>query len=290
MIAVMGASGNVGGVVVDLLLERSEGIRVLQHHRSLDGLRARRAEVVEGDARSAHDLARLFAGADAALVLLPDVVADARFTASRSRMSRAITDALAQAAVGHVVALSAVGADRPDAVGPPAGLHELEERLSALQDANVLLLRSAFYMENLLAALPLIRSQGVNGSAIRGDLPFPMIATEDVAREAADRLQLRDFTGHGDRLLLGPEDVSMLEATRTIGARLGVPDLPYAEFPPGGVRAALESAGMSAEAAAAIVDMQLALNEGRPFGGVRRTAASSTPTRLEAFLDAALAG
>ena len=40
-----------------------------------------------------------------------------------------------------------------------------------------------------------------------------MIATADVAREAAERLARRDFTGHTAKLLLGPEDVSMREAT-----------------------------------------------------------------------------
>lgn len=290
MIAVMGASGNVGSEVAGLLLEQGEDVRVLQHQRPLDGLRERGAEVVDGDARSADDLAGFFAGAGAALVLLPDVVAEPRFVATRSQMSRAISDALMQAEAGHVVVLSAVGADRPDATGPPAGLHELEERLFGLAATHVLALRSAFYMDYLLASLPLIRAQQVNGSAIRADLRFPMIATRDVAREAAERLRRRDFGGHGARLLLGPEDVSMREATAAIGALLGMPDLPYVEFPPDGVRGALQGAGMSEEAASLIVDMQLAMNEGRPFDGVERTAESATPTRLEQFLQGALLG
>jgi hypothetical protein len=47
-------------------------------------------------------------------------------------------------------------------------------------------------------------------------------------------------------------------------------------------------AGMSGEAASLLVDMQLALNEGRPFGGVRRTAEATTATRLEEYLKSAL--
>lgn len=290
MIAVMGASGNVGGNVAGLLLEQGEDVRVLQHQRRLDGLRERGAEVVKGDARSVDDLTGLFAGADAALVLLPDVVAEQQFVATRSHMSRAIADALARAGVGHVVALSAVGADRPDATGPPAGLHAFEARLFGLEGTHVLALRSAFYMDYLVASLPLIRAQQVNGSAIRADLRFPMIATRDVAREAAERMRRRDFGGHGARLLLGPEDVSMREATAAIGSVLGMQDLPYVEFPPDGVRGALQGAGMSEEAASLIVDMQVAMNEGRPFGRVGRTPKSTTPTRIEQFLQGALLG
>jgi hypothetical protein len=149
-------------------------------------------------------------------------------------------------------------------------------------------LQPASYMDYLLANLPLIRSQGVNGSAIDGDRRFPMIATVDVAREAAERLARRDVAGHQAKLLLGPEDVSMRQATRAIGARLGLPELPYVTFPPDDVKGALLGAGMSEEAASLLMEMQLAVGDGRFFDGVRRTAATATPTRLEEFLAQAL--
>jgi uncharacterized protein YbjT (DUF2867 family) len=102
--------------------------------------------------------------------------------ANRSRMSRAITEALGDTGVGHVVALTVVGADRDGAPGPPGGLHEHERRLSGLEGVNLFFLRPAAYMDYLLASLPLIRSRQLNGSAIDGDLRYPMIATRDVAR------------------------------------------------------------------------------------------------------------
>jgi hypothetical protein len=63
---------------------------------------------------------------------------------------------------------------------------------------------------------------------------------------------------------------------------------PDARFPPDGVKSALLGAGMSEQVAGLMVDMQLALNEGRYFVGIRRTAESTTPTRLEDFLSQAL--
>jgi uncharacterized protein YbjT (DUF2867 family) len=206
MIAVMGAAGNVGSKVADLLLQGNESIRVLEHERSLDGLAERGAEVVRGDALNVEDLQVLFRDADAAFVLLPDNVDDPDFVANRSRMSRAITAALRDTGVSHVVALTVVGADRKGAPGPPAGLHDHERRLSELQHSSMLMLRPTAYMDYLLASLPLIRSQQFNGSAINGDVQYPMVATQDVAREAAERLVRRDWSGHQGKLLLGPED------------------------------------------------------------------------------------
>jgi uncharacterized protein YbjT (DUF2867 family) len=288
MIAVMGAAGNVGSRVTELLLREGRAVRALEHRRGLDGLGERGAEIVTGDAADPGDLGRLFEDAEAALVLLPEDLTDPHFVANRSRMSEAIAEALAGSRVGHVVLLSTVGAGQADAVGPPAGLRELEQRLARLEDRNLLVLRSSFYMEYLLVALPLMQSRGVNGSAIDGDLPIPMIATQDVAAEAAARLLRRDFTGHQARQLLGPEDVTMRAATRAIGERLGLPELPYVQFPPDGVRAALAAAGMSEEAAALMVEMQLAINQGRKFADARPTAETTTPTTLEAFLKEAL--
>ena len=287
MIAVMGAAGNVGSRVADRLLREERQVRVLEHRRRLDGLAARGATVVGGDAAHPGDLRELFDGAESALVVLPENLADPDFTANRSRMSAAIADALAGSGVAHVVLLSTVGAGLADAVGPPAGLRELEQRLAGLAP-NLVVLRSGFYMENLLAALPMVQSQHLNGSAIDPGLPIPMVATRDVAAEAAARLLRRDLGGHQVRLLLGPEDVTMAAATRAIGDRLGLPDLPYVQFPPDGVRAALAAAGLSEEVAALMVDMQLAMNRGWPFASVPRTAEAATPTTLETFLKEAL--
>lgn len=288
MIVVMGAAGNVGRRLSDRLLGEGQPVRVLEHRRSLEELGRRGAEVVTGDLGDAGALGVLLKDAEAALVLLPDVVTDPEFTAARARMSRVIAEAIAGSSVTHVVALSTVAAGDPDAAGPAAGLRGLERRLSRLRDRNVLVLRSPFYMENLLAAIPLIQAQGVNGSAIDGDLELPMIATRDVAREAAERLLRRDFTGHRVRLLVGPEDISMTAATRALGERLGLPDLPYVQFPPDGVRGALLAAGMSEEAASQMVELQLGLNRAGPFHAVRRAADATAPTRLEEFLDTVL--
>lgn len=289
MIAVMGAAGNVGSKVADLLLGANEAVRVFEHKRELGALASRGADIVAGDAANVEDLQRLFEEAEAALILLPEDLADPRFAATRSGISRALARALHEQAVGHVVALSAVGAERAGAAGPPAGLHEHEQRLFGLEDTNVLVLRSASYMDYLLANMPLIQSQHINGSAIAGDLKFPMIATQDVAREAAERLMRRDFKGHGAKMLLGPQDVSMREATSELGSVLGLSDLPYVEFPPEDMKGALIGAGMSEEAASLIVDMQLAVNDGWVFGGVERTSETTTPTRLGDYLESALA-
>jgi uncharacterized protein YbjT (DUF2867 family) len=289
MIAVMGASGPVGSKVADLLLNEKQDVRVFgRSAERLEPFGRLGAEVVVGDAINVGDLLALFKDAASALAVLSGDVADPHYVSSRSQMSQAITRALRQENVSHVVMASSIGADRDRGVGMVAGLHELEGLLFALEGANVLSLRAAWHMENLLASLPMIEQQKINGSAIKGDHRFPMIAAVDIAERAAGHLLHRDFTGHTIETILGPEDRSMNEATLALGAALGMPELPYVEFPPEGVKAALQGIGISEEVASLIAELQIAINENRVMDEVQRTLESTTPTRLEEFLKSAL--
>jgi uncharacterized protein YbjT (DUF2867 family) len=286
MIAVMGASGNVGGRVADRLLAEGREVRVFgRSAERLQALAARGAEVVAGDAIRPEDLQTLFRDAEAALVVLPDNVTDSHYVANRSAMSRAITDSLRGQGVGRIVFASSLGAEHALGTGQIVGLHKLEELLSGL-DANVLALRAAFHMENLLGSIPMIQGQKMNGGAVKADLKYPLIACADIAERAARRLLEGGFTGHSVETVVGPEDRSMSEATRALGEALGIPDVPYVEFPPEGLKAALQGMGWSEEFASLLVESQIAINKG--LIGAERTAESTTPTSLEEFLKAAL--
>src|SRR5437762_1799463 len=113
MIAVMGASGNVGSKVTDRLLQEHRDVRVFG--RSADRVEhfgGQGAEVVVGDAMEIDDLWRLFKDVESALVVLPDNVTDQNYASNRSAMSRAITQALREQRVAHVVMASSLGADQ----------------------------------------------------------------------------------------------------------------------------------------------------------------------------------
>lgn len=290
MIAVMGASGNVGSKTADRLLQEGQEVRVFgRSAQRLQSLGERGAEVVVGDVLNVDALQRLFSGATAALVVLPDNVADPDYVANRSKMSQAIAEALKDQQVSHVVIASSLGADRERGVGPVNGLHELEELLFGLDGTHVLSNRAALHMEqNLLPAVPVIKTQRMNATALRGDLRLPLIATVDIAERAASHLARRDFAGHGVETVLGPEDVTMEEATQSIANALAVPDVRYVQLPPGDMTAALQGFGMSAEFASLLVESQVAVNEGL-FNEVARTPESTTPTTIRDFLNATLA-
>jgi uncharacterized protein YbjT (DUF2867 family) len=283
MFVVMGASGHTGKVVAETLLERGEKVRVLgREPGKLAALASRGAEVAVGDAADPAFLARALAGAEGAYTLIPPDVRAPDFRAYQDRIGEATAEGLRRSGVKRVVLLSSVGAELPSGTGPIAGLHAQEERLRGL-GVDVLLLRPGYFFENLYASVPLIRSQGVNGGAIAPDVKFAMIATRDIGVAAASALLARDFAGVQVRNLLGPRDLSLGEATRILGERIGKPGLPYVQFPYEAFQGALEQAGLSKDLARLYAEMSRAFNEGlvKPVGG--RTPASTTPTTFESF-------
>jgi uncharacterized protein YbjT (DUF2867 family) len=236
-----------------------------------------------GEATDADYLTGAFSGADAVYTLIPPSVVVEDYPAFQDQAGEAIVRAIREAGVGRVVFLSSVGADQPAGTGPIAGLHRQEGRLRSLEGVDVLALRPGFFFENHLETLGLIKHQGINGSAIAPDTSLPMIATMDIAEAAAEALMAPDFSGFVVRELLGPRDLTMAEANGIIGDAIGIPELPYVQFPYEDFEAALAQMGISASIAALYSEMARAFNDGLVRSLEGRLAANTTPTSLETF-------
>lgn len=284
MITVMGATGNTGRKVVEILLKGGEKVCALgRSPEKLALLREAGAEAMEGDAGNAAFLVKAFRDADRVFTMLPPSLHSTDYRADQDRAGEAIVRAIRDNGVRHVVFLSSIGADQKEGTGPVAGLHAQEERLKHLDNTNVLSLRAAYFFENFFATLPLVKHQGINGGAIASNLPIPMIATRDIAEVAAKALHTRDWHGRVVRELLGERDLSPAEATRILGAAIGKPDLKYVQFPYGDYAGSLVQAGLSGNVAGLFVEMSRALNEGRMKSLEGRRPQNTTTTRFEDF-------
>ena len=284
MYIVTGASGNIGGRLAEILLENGKDVAVVgRTPERLAPLVEKGAQARIGSLEDGAFLARAFAGAEAAFLMIPPNPAADDFRAFQDRVGAALTEAVGAAKVRHVVNLSSLGGHLAAGNGPIAGLHAQEERLNRLKGVNVVHLRPAFFMENHLTMMDLVRGQGINGSPLKPDLAFPVIATRDIARVAGDLLLGRTFRGHTVRELLGPGEMTMREMTRLLGVAIGRPALPYVQFPYEDARKAMTGMGVSADAARLFLEMYQAFNEGRLGRGPARTEENTTETSFEEF-------
>ena len=136
-------------------------------------------------------------------------------------------------------------------------------------------------MENLLANIDMIRELNMLGGALNADMKIPMIATQDIAKFAAERLSQKDYSGLVVKDLLGPRNLSMNEAAVILGKKTGRPELKYAQFSYEDTRNSLHSMGFSDDAAGLFIEMIRAFNEG--LIKAERTPENTKATPFEEF-------
>ena len=285
MYVIMGATGNTGSIVARTLLGQKQNMRAIGRSADrLSSLTAEGAEAFVCDVSDAVALTKAFSGAKAVYAMIPPSMTSENYRADQDKVTGAIAEAVQQAGVEHVVALSSVGADKPQGTGPVAGLHYLEEMLNQIPNLNVLHLRAAYFMENTLAQIGIIKMLGITAGPLNSDLVLPMIATRDIGRAAANALLALDFTGKQTRELLGERDLRYAETATIIGKAIGKPELKYVQLPAEQLRGAFLQMGMSANVADLILEMSAALNSGHMKALEERTAENSTPTSFETFV------
>lgn len=285
MIAIMGASGNTGGVAAGKLLEAGQKVRVIGRNAArLERFRNKGAEAFTADVTDAAAMAKAFEGAAAVYAMVPPNLSAPDVPAYQAQVSDALTAAIEGAGVPKAVVLSSVGADKPGKTGPVTGLHHLEEKLSGVAGLDAIYLRAGYFMENLFPQIGAVQHFGMVAGVLRADLPLPMIATRDIGAAAADLLLKLDFTGKQPRELLGQRDVSYAEIASLIGNAVGKPGLSYKKVPAIMLRPALKQAGMSGSMADALLEMADALNSGYMVALEPRSESNTTPTSIETFI------
>src|ERR1700747_2355099 len=185
MYVILGASGNTGSIIADSLLSKGKKVRVVGRDAGrLQRFVRQGAEAFTGDVSDAAALTKAFTGARAAYLLLPP----AKSPEEQERDSDAVAKAARESGFRYAVHLSSYGAQLAKGAGPVSGLHSSEQKLTAIDDLNVLHVRAAYFMENNLAAIGMIQKMGLFGNALAPDTKLPMVATRDVGNYVAQRL------------------------------------------------------------------------------------------------------
>src|SRR5258708_35977006 len=182
MFVITGASGKTGGAAAEKLLSHGEKVRVIGRDATrLERFTQNIAEAFVADVTDAGALKKAFSGAKAVYAMNPPNISAPDVRAYQERVNDALAAAIKINAVAHVVALSSVGADKSDKVGPVVGLHNMEKKLEAIAGLNAVFLRAGYFMENMLLQVGVIQSLGTVAAPIPPDLPLAMLATLDIS-------------------------------------------------------------------------------------------------------------
>jgi uncharacterized protein YbjT (DUF2867 family) len=254
-------SGHIGSKLADILLS-SGGAQVTVLARTpskVEHLAARGARVVAGDQLDPAAVDKAVDGAEILFWLTGTDYTAVNVRARYNQFADAASGALRRHPQLRIVHLSSVGAQLPDRTGPIKGLYDTEQKLFAA-GKDVIHLRANYFMENVLSSLPTIASDGAIYAAMPGSTTPEQVATADIAEAAAHYL-LRGPRGHHAVDVFGPESISFDQVAATVGAAIGKA-VRHLQIPPDALKAALTSAGLSADLAAELVELQQAMSDG----------------------------
>jgi uncharacterized protein YbjT (DUF2867 family) len=282
-IVILGATGTVGSKISEILLNEGHQVTLIARHpEKLEKYGRLGAEIIAGDITDVETLTNAFKNADSAFVLLPDNVKAESTRAYQRQVTGKLIEAIEKSGIRYIVNMSSLGSHMHEGNGIMGGTGEQEVRLNQLKDVNVLHIRSAYFMENFLRTIGLVKKMGINGTAADGDHAIPMVATQDVAKIAARHLSSFDFNGKSVHAVMGPKDYTYRQFTSIIGKAIGNPNLPYVQFPVEQVKQTFLSNGFSEDFVDNLVEMGTAIKTGF-MNYQKRDESTTTPTTAEDF-------
>lgn len=283
-IAITTPTGHVGSTVTGFLLDKRGDIKVKLLGRRPNLLRKfveRGAETAIGPQDDSAYLVKATEDVDALFWVTPPGYGSDDLRAFQNRIGAAAAAAIRTNRIAKVVNLSSIGADCDSGVGPIGGLHDVEERLNEAA-TEIVHLRPGFFFENLLWQVESIRSQGSFSLPLSGKVQYPMVATRDIGRVAADRLVSSDWSGQLVQELHGPADLSFEELAKILSQALEK-GIVFVQSDREETRQLLRSSGMSENAIDLMIEMYSAVESGRIRSLAPACEVVTTPTTFAEF-------
>ena len=222
MYAITGITGKVGGAMARTLLAAGQPVRaVVRDKEKARPWAALGCEIAFAEMEDRHALAKALSGANGVFILPPSQFDPLPGYPEAQAIIDNVVAALKAAKPRHVLCLSTIGADAPhDNLLSQRTM--MEKALIAL-GLPLTILRPAWFIENTLWDVSSARDGGVIHSFLQPlDKPFPMVATADIGRVAADLIQ-ESWSGLRVVELEGPRRLSPNDLAASFSSALGKP-------------------------------------------------------------------
>jgi NAD(P)H dehydrogenase (quinone) len=222
MYAIMGVTGQIGGVVARTLLAARQPVRaVVRDPAKGQAWADRGCEVALATIEDAVSLAAAFQETEGVFVLVPPNFDPRPEFPEAQAIGVALRSALKTARPARVVYLSTIGAQASQS--NLLTQHTIIERAIGELPTPITFLRPAWLMENSRWDVGPARGPGVIPSFLQPlNKPVPMVATANVGRVSAGLLQER-WSGRRVVELEGPQRVTPNEIASTFAKLLGRP-------------------------------------------------------------------
>lgn len=282
---ITGSLGNISQPLAEALLKEGHEVTIVtSNHKHEDAIKAMGAKPAVGTVEDRKFLNETFKDNDAVYTMVPPKWDADDWKGWIAGIGDNYVTAIKDAGIKYVVNLSSIGAHMPDGCGPVSGLHRVEEAMNALEGVNIKHLRPAYFYPNLFSQVGLIKHAGMMG-ANYGELPFPMIHPQDIAKAATEELLQLNFSGKSVRYLAGDKKTGA-EIASVIGKAIGKEDLKWVVFSDEQSIEGMKGAGLPDEVSKQYTEMGASMRSGEMSADFDKQAPSFSGVTLEDFAPA----
>lgn len=183
---ILGATGQIGSMLVDNLLMKGQPVRaVVRNSSKAQKLKNKGVEVKIADYLDVETLIKAFQGGNSVFLLTPENPESEDFLSEIRTIINNYREAVLSSEITKIVGLSSMGAQHESGTGNLMASYMLEHAFSDLEIEQIFI-RPAYYFSNWLGYLELIKDHGILPTFFPPELELPMIAPSDVAEFLSD--------------------------------------------------------------------------------------------------------
>ncbi|MFH6994497.1 NmrA family NAD(P)-binding protein [Flavobacterium sp. FlaQc-48] len=263
-ITITGSLGNISKPLTQELVQKGHEVTVISSSVEKQAeIEALGALTAIGSVEDVAFLTQVFTGADAVYCMIPranyfDPNLD--LDAFTRKIGNSYAEAIQKSGVKRVVFLSSIGAHLEANSGIIQRYNEIESVLNQLGHVSITFMRPTSFFYNLLAYIPVIKSQGIIAANYGADGLIPWVSPNDIAAAIAEEIT----TAHEGKKVryVGSEELTGDETARILGEAIGKPDLKWVLISDEETLNGLVNVGIQPKIAEGLVEMYAGLYNG----------------------------
>lgn len=258
---ILGATGQIGSMLVDNLLRKGQPVRaVVRNDSKAQKLKDKGAEVKIADYFDVEALKKAFQGGSSVFLLTPENPESQDFISETKTIINNYREAILSSKVTKIVGLSSMGAQHESGTGNLMASYMLEHAFSDLETEQIFI-RPAYYFSNWLGYLELVKEYGILPTFFPPEMELPMIAPPDVA-EFLSEVMICKTPKERIYEITGPHDYSSSDIAKIFGDVLNR-DVVLQQVLPEEWESTLLDAGFSKDGAKNLMLMTKAVIDGK---------------------------
>ncbi|MBF4484537.1 NmrA family NAD(P)-binding protein [Flavobacterium sp. CSZ] len=263
-ITITGSLGNISKPLTQELVQKGHEVTVISSSTEKQAeIETLGALAATGSVDDVTFLTKAFTGADAVYCMIPranyfDPNLD--LDAFTRTIGNNYAEAIQKSGVKRVVFLSSIGAHLEQNSGIIQRYNEIETVLKKLHDVSITFMRPTSFFYNLLAYIPVIKSQGIIAANYGADRMIPWVSPNDIATAIAKEITT-PLDGKKVRYVVS-EELTGDETVRILGEAIGKPDLKWVLISDEETLNGLVNVGIQPKIAEGLVEMYAGLYNG----------------------------